>query len=173
VCLTIPANWDSADVTQLSQRYDSFVALSWRGRFTVSAIVAVAFLLAPGSAEASPGAIGTPVSPQIIRQLDEANMHAESVCGNGHDGFDFATLAGQAVQGLRNAHMKSSPWNRLPRDDLVFECYDGLTDKGFLVDQKGHRSLAPPIPKATHCKRTATGTTCEVPYPGWVVTKHH
>ena len=160
-------------MVQLSQRYDAPVTLGWQSRFTVTAIVAVAVLLVPGSAGASSGAIGTPVSPRVVRLLDQANMNAESVCANGHHGFDFATLAAEAVQGLRSAHMKSSPWNRLPKDDLVFECYNGLTDKGFLVDQRGHRSLAPPIPKATHCKQTATGTTCDVPFPGWTVTNHH
>jgi hypothetical protein len=149
------------------------VLLSWQRRFTATAIVAVALLLLPGSAGASSGAIATPVSPHIVRLLDGANVNAESVCANGHDGLDFANLAAEAAEGLRDAHMNSSPWNRLPKDDIVFECYNGLTHTGFLVDQKGHRSLAPPIPRATRCKQTAAGTTCDVPYPGWIVTNHH
>jgi hypothetical protein len=150
-----------------------FVALNWRRRFTVTATIAMALLVVPGSAGASSGVTSTPVSPHLLRLLDEANMKAESVCANGHDGFDFATLAAEAVQGFRGAHMKSSPWNRLPQDEVIFECYNGLTHKGFFTDQKGQRSLAPPIPRATHCQQTTRGTACDIPYPGWVVPRNH
>jgi hypothetical protein len=69
--------------------------------------------------------------------------------------------------------MDPAPWSRLPRFEVVYECRNGLTLAGFLKDKKGHRTVAPPLAKATDCKKTVTGVACGVPYPGWSVPSHH
>jgi hypothetical protein len=107
-----------------------------------------------------PAEAGKPASTplQKVIALMDAQSQAKSVCMKAHAGAVYqAIFAGDAVAALRAAKMSVSPWNHMPRDQIVFECFTNFAtnSSGIYVDRRGHRTKSPTLAEAVACHQTA------------------
>ena len=105
----------------------------------------------------------------VEHQLHKAQAHfqsvttaASSLCTKAHPGTNGVPIDARTAAGtLRNAGMSPHPWDVLPPDQLVAECYPsgpsaGPDEPGNYVDAQGDDTAAPSISTAV---RTCHGTT--------------